>query len=120
MAVSRDQKEEILDGLLEAQRKAQKLSLRLRFAGKDEEARRIDRRERKLAKQIQRLTAAAMREWRTGASAPLDELRRRNSAIQAAIRDVKKNVRTTERAAKAVGLLDDVLEVALDLSKAVA
>jgi len=119
MAVSRDQKEAILDRLLEAQRKAQKLSLRLRFAGEDEEARRIDRRERQLARQIQQLTAAAMRDWRTGASAPLAELRRRNAAVQAAIRDVKKGVRTTERVAKAAGLLDEVVEIARDLSKAV-
>lgn len=120
MAASQKKKEETLDRLLDTQRKAQKLALTLRFAGRESDARAVDEREQALARQIQKLLAQAMREWSTHAASDLDEIRRVNARIQALIRDIKRKVATTERIVNATRALDDVVETALEIAKKVA
>jgi len=120
MPTSQKKKEEILDRLLDTQRKAQKLALNLRFAGKTAEARAVEEREQALAKQIQKLLARAMRDWSSGAAGDLDEIHRVNRRLQAVIRDVRKKVATAERITKATKALDDVIEAALEIAKKIA
>lgn len=112
MAMSRSAKEETIDRLSEAQRKGHKLEVVLRFQGEAGEADRVKTSTDELKDEIDRLLSEIMAEWVGSSRTVIADLKGLNRKLQAEIRDIKKKIRVAEKVVKAIGLIDDAVELA--------
>ena len=112
MAISRENKEAIVDALIQAKRKAQRLALTLRFQGRAEDAKKVERKVRRLAARVDDLIAMAMESWVGSAQLLLEQMRKTNTALQASLRDVRKKKDVAKKVVKALERLDDLIDVA--------
>ena len=120
MPVSKQNKEDIIDRLLATHSKAQKLALNLKFAGNTADAAKVEQRNKDLSKRIDGLIAKAMRDWNTGAAAHLEGIKAANTKLQASIKDIKKKIAVARNVVKALGYLDDAIEIARKVALAIA
>lgn len=120
MAISITKKEDLIDGLQTTLGKGQKLEIRLRLTGEGASADEVAKRNRALSKKIDRLIRDAMNEWTGGAAAFEKEIKSSNRRLQAAIRDIKKKIKVAENVVKALGYIDDAIQVAAKIAAVVA
>ena len=119
MPISKENKEAIVDALIQAKRKAQRLALTLRFQGRAEDAKKVEKKIRTLAARIDDLITQSMESWVGNAQGLLDRMRKTNTALQASLRDIKKKKDVANKVVKALGRLDDVIDVAKGVLKKV-
>lgn len=109
MPISQNDKESIIDKMLETKRKSQKLVVTLKFQRKTLEAEKVHKKARTLASQIDRLLAKSMDAWSGSAATILDDLRKSNDRLGRAISDIKKKRDVANKVIKAVGEIDEVI-----------
>jgi hypothetical protein len=120
MPVSQNDKEALIDSLLEARRKAIRLKLVLKFQGKNAEAKEVSDKADELSTKIDRLIAGQMRAWNTSAAGHLATIGSANRKLQRAIREVKNAINTAQAVVKATGYLDEAIVVAAQVAKKIA
>ncbi len=115
--MTKSQKRSVLRGLLAAHAKAVDLEVLLRFGDDAQQAEAAAGRADALAQAIEKLRARAWQEW-TGSAKPLEqEIERRNSALQAAIRSLERKVRSAQGVARALALLDELIWIAVGVAR---
>jgi hypothetical protein len=112
MPISKPNKQLLIRSLQATRNKGDELEIELLIAGRDAEAGQVREATDRLSKQIRRLITAAKKSWRGQADALLKDMKKRNASLQAAIRDIKKKIKIAENVVKAVGFVDDAVEVA--------
>ena len=115
MPISEQNKLNLIDALERTKSKARRLVLTLRFRNRDTEARQVQRRARKLTRQIDELISAAMEDWLGSAKKINDRLDRTNVKLQSSIRNIQKKKNVEDNVIKALSYLDDAIEIAIDL-----
>ncbi len=115
MPISKQNKLNLIDALERTKSKARRLVLTLRFRNRDTEARQVQRRARKLTRQIDELISAAMEDWLGSAKKINDRLDRTNVKLQSSIRNIQKKKNVEDNVIKALSYLDDAIEIAIDL-----
>ena len=115
MPISEQNKLNLIDALERTKSKARRLVLTLRFRNRDTEARQVQRRARKLTRQIDELISAAMEDWLGSAKKLNDRLDRTNVKLQSSIRHIQNKKNVEVNVIKALSYLDDAIEIAVDL-----
>ena len=111
MPNSETNKETLIPSLNETYRKGQKLELNLRFKGKTEEADQVRAKCNELSDRIDDLIAEAMKDWLRTADTLIDEVKGINSNLQSNIRDIKHEIKMGEKIVKAIGYLDQAIDI---------
>lgn len=101
--------------LSESSDAAEKLALRLRFRGKDDEADVIDEKGAVIDRLAEDLLAQAMSDWIKDSEAILAEMLEANKEIEAAINDIAKDVKVAEKVVKVTKSLDKVIKKVTEL-----
>ncbi|MFQ5667816.1 MAG: hypothetical protein ACE5I7_15495 [Candidatus Binatia bacterium] len=112
MPRSQPDKRQFINQLIASRNKGNVLELELIIQGKKKEAAKVHKATRKLSRRIDDMIAAAMRTWRLQASVFVNDMQKRNAALQAKIRDVKNKIKIAENVVKAVGVLDEAAALA--------
>lgn len=94
---------------------AEKLALRLRFQGKDDEADAVAEKGEVIDRQVEDLLALAMGDWIKDSEAILAEMVEANKEIEVAIKDIAKDVKVAEKVVKATKSLDKIIKKATQL-----
>lgn len=115
MSINNRNKEAMIDALLESKRKGFRLEITLRFQGKAAEADEVKAKTRKLSRKIDDLLVRAMEDWLGNAAALIKTMKNTNAKLQASIRDIKKRIKVAQNVVKAIGFLDDAIDVAVKL-----
>jgi hypothetical protein len=115
MPISEQNKLNLIDALERTKSKARRLVLTLHFQNRTTEARQVQRRARKLTKQIDELLSAAMEDWLGSAKMINDHLSRTNVKLQSSIRNIQKKKNVEDNVIKVLLYLDDVIETAISL-----
>jgi hypothetical protein len=115
MPISKANKEALYDSLDESKRKGQRLEIRLRFQGKNEDADQVKAKTDELSQQLDDLLAGIMENWSGNAKALITATKDTNKRLQASIRDIKNKIKIGENLVKALGYLDDAIKVAKKL-----
>jgi len=115
MPNSQTNKETLIHSLNETYRKGQKFELNLRFKGKTSEADQVRVKCNELSDRIDDLIAEAMKDWLGNADTLIDEVKSINSNLQSSIRDIKHEIKMGEKVVKAIGYLDQAIDIAKKL-----
>lgn len=119
MAISNEKKREIIQRLLVTKQKAHSAEILLRFQGMGEEADRVAARAGELSDRIDDLLGQVMKRWTGQSGQIVDAIRRMNASLQASVREIEKGVKTVQNAVKAVGYVDDAIEMAVKIIDAI-
>ena len=115
MAISAQNKEKLIDTLLETKRKGHRLQITLKFQNNLTKAKTVGDKCRTLSSKIDKLIAQSMRQWLGSASKIIAERKKGNTKLQATINDIKKKKNIANNVVKAVGFIDDAIEAAAKL-----
>jgi len=115
MAISQHKAEALIDALNTAKQKGMKLELRLTLAGEAAATRKVRAKHRTLSREIDGLLAKAMQGWQGSGAALERDLKASNRKLQRSIHAVRKKADRAEAVVKALGHLDDAIEVAAKL-----
>lgn len=113
--MSVEQKEETIHSLQVTLQRSQNLELILRFRIDDKNVKEIEKKNKKLSKQIDKLIVEAMQNWLLDAQDVAKEIKKANTNLQRAITSVKNRKKEAESIVKALGFVDDVLSIATSL-----
>jgi hypothetical protein len=119
MAMTKENKQEVIQRLLVGKQKAHILETSLRFEGKGEEADKVALKASDLSNQIDTLLAQVLEEWLGQTDAIIQAVKTANTALQQSIRKIQQGVKTAENLVKAIGLLDDLIATASQIAKAI-
>ena len=114
--ISKNSKEEIIQRLLITKQRSIALEVRLLVKGKSEEANKIKSKTKALTRQIDQLLSKLMDEWIGQAVMVIGNITKTNAALQTSITKVKNNEKTAENIVKAIGLVDDAINIAKALA----
>ena len=115
MAISRTGKTELIQYLDRARMKAGRLAMTLRFQNREAEAGKIQKKQKKLARQIDVLMAAAMKDWAGDATKIIADITKANRYLQNAIRDINHKNDVAGNVTRALSRLDQVINLARGL-----
>ena len=110
--ISKNSKEEIIQGLLVTKQKAHALEVRLLLKGKEEEGKKVARKSKALSRQIDILLGQVMDEWQGQGNKIIKDIKSANADLQKSIAEIKRNVKTAQNIVKAIGLIDDAIVMA--------
>jgi hypothetical protein len=119
MAMTEENKQEVITRLLIGKQKAHKLETSLRFKGKGEEADKVAQKASELSNQIDTLLAQVLEDWLGQTDAIIQEVKTANTALQQSIRKIQQGVKTAENLVKALGFLDDLIATATQIAGAI-
>ena len=100
---------ELLSYLIFIRGKLQRLSIELLIEGQDTS--KVDKAEKKLAKQIDTLRSSMMQRWHGDANEIMAELRTLNDRAQGKIREMRNAINKAEKVSEVVKILDDGLNL---------
>ena len=100
--------------------KASDLQVNLILQGLTQKAEEVGQKNRRLLKKIDELIQQLLNQWRTNAQSAISEGKKRNQALQKAIRNIKNKIDTAQNVVKALGKLDDAINTAKDILKKLA
>ena len=80
-----------------------------------DEAARLDRRKARLKLEIDGLLLDLYQDWMGDAQKLKGKLDESNKAVDKAVKDIEQKIQTAENIVKAIGYIDDVIEIAADL-----
>lgn len=109
--MTRREQRALLRRLLQTYTKTVDLEGALRLRGEKAHAARVAERVPALRREVDRLRRDMWHRWRGGAARLDETLRAENARLQAAIRDIERDVRTAERVARAIGIVEEVLSL---------
>jgi hypothetical protein len=115
MAISRTQKEDLLDRLLRSRERGGRLYSRLLRLRKAEDAAAAQIKNKELTRLIEQLWDDIAQQWRGDGQTNIDELRNMNAGIERSITGLKDTAKRNEAIAKGLDLLDDVIGLAVGL-----
>lgn len=115
-----NQKLEIYKKLVSALGKGVKLAAVLNAMGQAEECKQVERKNEELAKRAAMLRKKIQKKWNVRAKKTLAEIQSSSSRLQTQIRSIEKTKKTGEKVVRAIGFIDDVIDVAKTVAKAVA
>jgi hypothetical protein len=115
MSMSQEEKETVLDRLSITKRNAQKLEIRLHFQGDEDEAAKVRVKSEKLSKKIDKLLAALMTDWMDSSEVTTKSLEKVNRGILRVIEEIKDEIDVAKKVVKALGYLDDAINIATKL-----
>lgn len=107
--MTRRAQRQVMRRVLQTYTKTVDLETALRLRGETELATEVGRRADALGREVDRLRREMWRAWSGGAARLEETLRRRNARLQAAIRDVERDVRTADRVAGALEIVTEVI-----------
>lgn len=113
MAMTTNEKLDLLKYLIFIRGKLQHLSIELLTMGEDTS--KVDAKEKKLAAQINKLRGAVMQDWQGDASQIMSELQSLNEKAQAKIREMRDAVDKTQALSDFLGILDKGLALVAGL-----
>jgi len=105
-------REQIIDSLLVTLQRGQNLALRLKFEGKTVQYAELKQKNQKLMREIDEIIEQAMTDWIGNIANLNSEVKTANKRLQAAITSIKADKKKGENIVKAIGLIDDILEIA--------
>ena len=111
MPNSESNKETLIHSLNETYRKGQKLEINLRFKGKTSEADQVRAKCNELSDRIDDLITEVMKDWLRKADTLINEVKVLNSNLQSNIREIKKEIKMGEKIVKAIGYLDQAINL---------
>ena len=88
------------------------LQMKLRMQNKGNEADEVAKKAKALQKEIDKLVGSAIDEWLGEASKQVSAINQATSRLQAAVEDIQKKVEVARNVVKAVGLVDDMVDLA--------
>src|SRR5689334_6991187 len=98
---------DLIDELLVTRRHAQRLVIRLRFQGRDQDADAAEEKEKALTARIDALLAAGMEKWVGQAAELTTRLKVINKRLSANVERVRKRDQNAAHIAGALGAIDD-------------
>ena len=105
-------KEKVLESLMAARRQGQLAELSLRFQNKPDEADRIWEGNTRLSTEIDILIGRRMEEWMGRADPAIKGLTAANTKLEAAVADIRKQIKIAQNVVKVIGFLDDAVAIA--------
>ena len=114
--IPKSSKEEIIQRLLVTKQKAHALEVRLLLSDKEDDAKKVAKKSKALTRQIDKLLGQVMDEWQGQATKIIMDIKTGNAALQNSITNIKKNVKTAQNIVKAIGLIDDAIAIAKNLT----
>lgn len=115
MATQFEDKELIIGWLQKAEVKTLKLAMRLQIAGQHNEAEKLRKLARKISRLIDVLVGDLMRAWSIDAQLSVKALKRSTEALQRSIKAINDRIKIKENAIKAIGKVDEIVEIAKDI-----
>jgi hypothetical protein len=115
MSFETKEKQAVLRRLQITREKAMMLETSLRFQRRSAEAEQVHERNDQLSDEIDRLLKELMSQWLGEAEAVEGQLREANTSLQTAIRNVDRSIAVAKNVTKALGLVDDVIDIARTL-----
>lgn len=115
MGMSQEEKEKVLDRLSITKRNAHKLEIRLRFRGDEDGAAKVRTKSERLSKKIDKLLAALMTDWMGSLEVTTKSLEKVNKDILRVIDEIKDEIDAAKKVVKALGYLDDAINIATKL-----
>ena len=112
MAFQPTEKETLLEALMAARRQGQLAELSLRFQGKPDEANRIREGSARLSTEIDILIGRMMEEWLGAAKRATKDIGAVQATLEAAVADIKEQIKVAQTVVKVIGLLDDAVAIA--------
>jgi hypothetical protein len=112
-------KEKVLESLMAARRQGQLAELSLRFQNKPDDANKIWEGNARLSTEIDILIGRMMDEWTGRADTAIKGLTAANTKLEAAVADIKKQIKIAQNVVKVVGFLDDAVAIAKKVLAAV-
>lgn len=109
--MTREEQRQILRRLLHTYLKTVDLEGALRLRGEKVLATSVAERVPKLQREVDRLRRDMWRRWHGGAARLDETLRAENARLQATIRDIERDVQTTDRVVRALGIVEDILSL---------
>jgi hypothetical protein len=119
MAMTEDNKQEVIKRLLVGFQKAHILETSLRFKGEGEEADKVAQKASELSNQIDLLIAQVLEDWLAQTDVIIQEVKNANTSLQLSIRKIKQGVKSTENLVKAIGFLDDLITTATQIASVI-
>ena len=110
--ISKNSKEEIIQGLLVTKQKAHALEVRLLLKGKQKDGKKVARKSKALSRKIDILLGQVMDEWQGQGNKIIKDIKSANADLQRSIAEIKRNVKTAQNIVKAIGLIDDAIVMA--------
>jgi hypothetical protein len=92
--------------------KGNDLRVGLLLADKGPEAESVQKKNRVLEREIDRLIARLLDQWGVDAGSVIEDGRKRNRNLQGMIRDIENQIDVAKKVIKAVGLIDDAIATA--------
>ena len=106
------QKVQIYNALLAGLSKGVRLAAELDREGKTAERKEVEARNDDLATKAAKLRVNIHKNWRSQAQRVIDQIRKTNSRIQERIRDIQETIEKAEKFVKALGYIDDLIDIA--------
>jgi ubiquinone biosynthesis protein UbiJ len=116
MAMTEENKQEVIQRLLIGKQKAHILETSLRFKGEGDEADKVAQKASELSNQIDTLLAQVLDDWLGQTDAIIQGIKKSNTSLQQSIRKIQQGVKTTENLVKAIGFLDDLIAIATQIA----
>jgi len=113
-------KVEIYNRVLAGLSKGVMLAALLAKKGETADHERAVRKNEELARLAARLRRNIHRDWSLGAAKVLGEIRDSSARLQRQVRDIEKSVASAQRVVRALGYVDDLVEIARTVARAIA
>ena len=101
--------------LMTSRQKLIDAELFLKIKGKTNKAKKMDKREQTVGKQVKRLKMKIMQDWIKESASDAEELRKKNEKLQRKIRDLKNDVESVNRFTEALKAADEIIGFAAGL-----
>ncbi len=106
------QKVQIYNALLAGLSKGVKLAAELDRKRKTAERKKVEARNDELAAQAAKLRVKIHKNWTSQAQKVIDQIRQTNSRLQERLRDIQETIKKAEKFVKALGYIDDLIDIA--------
>jgi len=113
--MTQEEKTDVIDDLNEAYGRAKRLESILILKGKTDEANDLAVKNDKLLESINQLLGQSLDAWLADSVNMAASLKNANDDLKSRIDDIKKDIDTAENIVKAVGFIDDAVEIAARL-----
>jgi seryl-tRNA synthetase len=114
-AMSFDEKMKAIHSFQVCLQRSQKLEMILRFRKNTDKVKEIEEKNKNLTKKIDKLIIEIMIEWLMNAQETTINIKKINTNIERSITQIKKKKKEAENIVKAIGFIDDVINIASKL-----
>lgn len=115
-----NQKVDIYKKLVAALGKGVKLAAVLDRLGETAERKKVEKRNEELAGLAGRIRKKIQKSWNIGAKTTLKKIHSSSKKLQTQIASMEKTKKTAGKVVKALGFIDDLIEIAKQVAKAIA